>query len=206
MNIQGAMQVTTATPSDIESTVGCLAAAFSDDPITGFLLQAGPGYRERLMRFVSLLIKARIALRMPVLVAQESATVHGAAMGNSANPPAWPSKLETEWNSLELAVPGFTDRAALYDQIAEKGKPAVPHYYLGMIGTDLRGLGIGTQLLKSFCSLSAADPLSAGVYLETASPSNVQFYQRNGFEVTGQGSLGSATLWCMFLRHGLTRP
>lgn len=103
-----------------------------------------------------------------------------------------------------MIVPGFNDRAAIYDQIAEKSKPSAPHYYLGMIGvnTAMHGLGIGTRLLKSFCDLSAADPLSAGVYLETANPSNVRFYERNGFEVTGQGSLGSGTLWCMFLRHG----
>lgn len=198
------MQITTATPSDIERVVGCVAAAFAEDPITGFLLQPGPGYRERLTRFVHLLVRARIALRMPVLVAQNTADIHGVAMGNTTDPPPWPSDLEEEWSGLDAAVPGFNDRAALYDQIAEKGKPSVPHYYLGMIGTDtaVQGVGIGTRLLKSFCELSAADPLSAGVYLETANPSNVRFYERRGFDVTGQGSLGTGTLWCMFLRHG----
>ena len=198
------MQITTATSSDVERIVGCLAAAFAEDPITGFLLQSGPHYRERLTRFISLLTRARIALRMPVLAARDAANIHGAVMGNTADPPPWPGDLEAEWSHLETAVPGFNDRAALYDQIAEDSKPSVPHYYLGMIGMDtpMQGLGVGTQLLKSFCDLSAADPLSAGVYLETANPSNVGFYERKGFEVTGQGSLGTRTLWCMFLRHG----
>jgi len=40
-----------------------------------------------------------------------------------------------------------------------------------------------------------------GVYLETANPLNVRFYERVGFEVTGRGRLGTGTLWCMFLRH-----
>lgn len=201
------MQITAASPSDIERIVACVTIAFAEDPITGFLLQTGPGYRERLTRFVELLLRARFALRMPVLVAQDTARILGAAMGNTADPPPWPSELEEEWAALDRAIPGFTDRAALYDQVAEKSKPAVPHYYLGMIGMDtaMRGLGIGTQLLKSFCDLSAADQRSAGVYLETANPSNVRFYERNGFEVTGQGSLGTGTLWCMFLRHGSRR-
>jgi GNAT superfamily N-acetyltransferase len=155
-------------------------------------------------QFFSLLMAARIALNMPVLVARDTGSIHGAAMGNTAAPPSWPSDLEEEWDRLELVTPGFNDRAALYDEIAEKGRPTAPHYYLGVIGTNpaMHGRGIGTQLLKSFCDLSASDPLSGGVYLETANPPNVRFYERAGFAVTGQGSLGSATLWCMFLRHG----
>ena len=197
------MQVNAATPSDIEQAIGCLATAFAADPITGFLLQAGPNYRERLTRFFSLLMRARIALGMPVLVARGNAGVQGAAMGNATAPPPWPSDLEEEWDHLARAIPGFKDRAALYDGIAESSKPPVPHYYLGVIGMDpsVSGRGIGTQLLTSFCDLSASDRLSSGVYLETANPSNVRFYERAGFAVTGRGNLGAATLWCMFLRH-----
>jgi ribosomal protein S18 acetylase RimI-like enzyme len=92
---------------------------------------------------------------------------------------------------------------ARYDEIAERGIPAVPHYYLGVIGIDpaKHGLGIGSKLLTSFCDLSASDELSGGVYLETANPANVRFYERAGFEVTSQGGLGSASVWCMFQRH-----
>src|SRR6185312_6816073 len=63
---------------------------------------------------------------------------------------------------IEKAIPGLTDRMAIYDEVATKFKPPVPHYYLGVIGTDptLQGSGIGTQLLKSFCEVSASDPLS----------------------------------------------
>jgi ribosomal protein S18 acetylase RimI-like enzyme len=198
------MQIIAATPSDIAQAVDCLAAAFAEDPITGFLLQTGSNYRERLTRFFSLLVRARIELGMPVLVARATASIHGAAMGNITAPPPWPSELEEEWGRLEMAIPGFNDRAALYDEIAERGKPPASHYYLGVIGMDptMHGLGIGTRLLRSFCDLSASDPLSRGVHLETANPSNVRFYERAGFAVTGQGSLNSATLWCMFLSHG----
>jgi ribosomal protein S18 acetylase RimI-like enzyme len=198
------MRITAAAPPDVEQTVGCLAAAFAEDPITEFLLQTDPNYRERLTRFFSLLMKARIALGMPVLVVRGTASIHGASMGNTTAPPPWPSDLEEEWGRLEMDIPGFNDRAALYDEIAKGSKPPVPHYYLGVIGMDptMHGLGIGTRLLKSFCDLSASDRLSSGVYLETANPSNVRFYERAGFAVTGRGNLGSTTLWCMFLSHG----
>ena len=197
------MQITPAAPSDLEPAVTCLAAAFAEDPITGFLLQSGPYYRERVTRFFSLLMRARTALSMPVLVARGAASVHGAAMGYTTARPVWPRDVTEDWDRFESATPGLTDRMALYDEIAEKYKPPAPHYYLGVIGIDptMHGLGLGTRLLKSFCDLSAGDPLSSGVYLETANPSNVRFYERAGFVENGRGSLGEATLWCMFLPH-----
>ena len=93
---------------------------------------------------------------------------------------------------------------AVYEAITAKGEPAAPHYYLGVIGVepDSHGLGIGAQLLKSFCDLSASDSPSSGVYLETAKALNVRFYERAGFVETARGSLGAATLWCMYLPHG----
>jgi ribosomal protein S18 acetylase RimI-like enzyme len=198
------MKITTAAPSDLDEAVGCLAAAFAQDPITGFLLQTGPGYRERVTQFFSLLMRARIALKMPVFVARSNAGIHGAAMGYTTVRPAWPRDLTEDWDRFEKATPGLTDRIAVYDKIAAKGKPPAPHYYLGVIGIDpnLHGFGIGTQLLKSFCDLSANDRLSCGVYLETAKASNLGFYERAGFAETGRGILGSATLWCMYLPHG----
>ena len=197
------MQISAAASSEVEQAVKCLVAAFAEDPITGFLLQTGPNYAARLAGFFSLLMRARIALGMPVLLARGSASVHGAVMGNTAAPPLWPDHLEEEWRHLDAANPGFNDRAELYDRISEGCKPTVPHYYLGVVGVDpgMHGLGIGAQLLRSFCELSAADRVSDGVYLETANPANVSFYERAGFAVAGKGSLGSATLWCMFLSH-----
>lgn len=197
------MQIAPAAPSDLEPAVTCLAEAFAEDPITGFLLQAGPGYRDRVTQFFSLLMRARIALGMPVLVASDGTRVHGATMGYTTARPVWPSAVTADWDRFENATPGLTDRMARYDEIADQYKPSAPHYYLGVIGVDpaMHGLGLGTRLLQSFCDLSAGDPLSSGVYLETANPSNVRFYERAGFAETGRGSLGGATLWCMFLAH-----
>jgi ribosomal protein S18 acetylase RimI-like enzyme len=195
------MKITTASPSDIDEAVGCLATAFAQDPITGFLLQTSQGYRERVTQFFSILMRARIDLKMPVFVARGAHGIGGASMGYSTVRSEWPAGLTEEWDHFEKAIPGVTDRMAIYDEVANKFKPSAPHYYLGVIGTDpaLQGSGIRTQLLKSFCEISASDPLSSGVYLETAQASNLRFYERAGFEETGRGNLGEATLWCMYL-------
>ena len=197
------MKITAASPSDVDEAVGRLAMAFAHDPITGFLLQTSPGYRERVTQFFSLLMRARVALEMPVLVARGARGIEGATMGYTTAPPDWPAGLTEEWASFEKAIPGLPDRMAIYDEVATQFKPQAPHYYLGVIGTDpaSQGSGIGSQLLKSFCELSASDPLSSGVYLETAQESNLRFYERGGFMETGRGNLGDATLWCMYLPH-----
>lgn len=198
------MQIASATSAEIEQIADCLVAAFAEDPITGFLLGSGSGYPDRLRRFFSLLVRARISLGSPVLVARSAGVVHGAAMGNATSAPSWPGDLEEEWNDLESVAPGFNDRAEIYEAVAKRFKPSMPHFYLGVIGTSpsMQGLGIGRQLLRAFGDLSASDGHSGGVYLETANPLNVRFYEQAGFAVTGQGAIGAQTLWCMFLRHG----
>ena len=125
-------------------------------------------------------------------------------MGYATAHPAWPKDLTEEWDRFESAIPELTERMAIYDETAAKGKPPAPHYYLGVIGVhpDMHGRGVGTQLLRSFCDLSRSDPLSCGVYLETAQESNLRFYERAGFAETGRGRLGRATLWCMYLPQG----
>lgn len=198
------MIIRRAITPDLEPSLDCLVRAFAEDPITGFLLERGPGYPERLRRFFSLLMRARIAIGAPVLVAQGHAGIVGATMGYATTHAKWPADIAEEWDCFEAEVAGVVERMAVYDGIAEIGKPSTPHYYLGVIGSDpaMHGSGVGTKLLQAFCRLSAEDGASLGVYLETANPSNVRFYERAGFEEVARGTMGSATLWCMFHRDG----
>lgn len=99
----GNLHITAATSSDTQRAVACLVTAFAQDPITGFLLQTGPDYQERVAQFFSLLMSALVALNMPVLVAPDTVSICGAAMGNTTESPPWSAVHEEEWKMLETA-------------------------------------------------------------------------------------------------------
>jgi len=69
-----------------------------------------------------------------------------------------------------------------------------PHWYLMAIGTSpaLQGTGLGSALLE----LGTSQANAAGIpcYLETATESNVSYYSKRGFEVTGQADVFGFTL------------
>jgi len=64
--------------------------------------------------------------------------------------------------------------------------PEEPHWYLGVIGSDptVRGGGFGQALMRS--RLDRVDAEHAPAYLESSNPDNVAYYQRFGFDVTGE--------------------
>jgi predicted N-acetyltransferase YhbS len=76
----------------------------------------------------------------------------------------------------------------------------VPHWYLAAIGSDpmVRGKGFGQVLMES--RLDRVDAEHAPAYLESTKHENIAYYQRFGFEVTGEIVLpeGGPTMWPMW--------
>ena len=72
-----------------------------------------------------------------------------------------------------------------------------PHWYLMAIGTSpsRQSTGLGSALL----GLGTAQADAAGIpcYLETGTESNVAYYSKRGFEVTGQANVLGFTLYGM---------
>lgn len=75
-----------------------------------------------------------------------------------------------------------------------------PHWYLMAIGTrpDLQGTGLGSALIE--LGTSPADAAGVPCYLETATASNIAYYSKRGFEITGQANVLGFTL------SGMLRP
>jgi GNAT superfamily N-acetyltransferase len=198
------VHIVQATPSDAASVAACLTEAFAADPLMTYFFGDNPAGRDpSVTRFFSLLLRVRIAMRMPALLAREGDRLVGGAMGYTTERPDWPTAFEREWEAFESTAPQISERFSAYQSIADAALPPEPHYYLGVIGVapQTRGTGAGGALLRAFCQLSADDPLSSGVYLETANPANLGFYARHGFVSRGSGPLGRGSLWCLFHAH-----
>jgi GNAT superfamily N-acetyltransferase len=91
--------------------------------------------------------------------------------------------------AMRGAVAPAMFRAMKLQSIWGEHDPDEPHWHLGPVGVlpDFQGRGIGTQLLEAFSDFVDRQRLAA--YLETDRPENVAFYERFGFQITGQVSI-----------------
>lgn len=81
----------------------------------------------------------------------------------------------------------------------EAEHPHDPHYYLPAIGVDPRwqGQGHGTALLEPVLERCDRERLPA--YLESTNPRNLPLYERHGFQVTQEVTVGdSPPYWRMW--------
>lgn len=78
--------------------------------------------------------------------------------------------------------------------------PKYPHWYLPWFGVDaaLQGKGLGGQLIEACLRVVDASHLPA--YLETPNPRTISFYERHGFEVTGEAQAGACPAVVSMLR------
>ncbi|OGN96999.1 MAG: hypothetical protein A2Z71_07475 [Chloroflexi bacterium RBG_13_50_21] len=80
----------------------------------------------------------------------------------------------------------------------DKMHPVEPHYYLEYLGVEpeQQGKGLGSVILQHL--IDKADEERVGCYLENASPRNVPFYQRFGFQVISEKEIISIPAWFMW--------
>ena len=76
--------------------------------------------------------------------------------------------------------------------------PLEPHWHLGPLAVEpeLRGRGIGTTMLHTFCTV--VDSTCANAFLETDKIENVRLYQRFGFRVMESAKVLGILNWFMF--------
>jgi GNAT superfamily N-acetyltransferase len=196
------VSLSAASEADVAAATRCAASAFAADPLMHYFFGGSAmGVQAATIRFFTLLMRARLALGMPAIVARREGGVVGVAMGYDTAPPEWPEAYTREWERFEGELPGVEERFDAYGRVADRFRPETPHYYLGVLGVDpgLKGKGLGRTLLEAYCARSAGDARSSGVYLETGSAESLAFYLRNGFVVRGEEDLGGGTpLWCVF--------
>ncbi len=174
------------------------ARAFADDPVWAWMC------RNRMRRFASLASPFFTAETRNHLAAGTVWTVPGADAGALWAPPgAWrstvPDLARLAPGALRLFGPHLPRSLSALASV-DRVHPREPHWYLALLGTDPdhQGRGLGSAVLAPV--LAVCDAEGTGAYLESSKESNLGFYARHGFEVTGTVRLGRGgpSMWTMW--------
>ncbi len=190
------------TRSDIPALSQALAEAFDDDPVMCWILPDAARRPAGLTRMFTSEIRYHHLAGGGAELAQSDA---GVAVGGALwDPPGrWKQSRLNSWLSLPsvaFALGRYLRVGAEVSQALESAHPTEPHWYLATIGTSSagRGGGYGKALMNS--RLSRCDAEGAPAYLESSKEANIPYYERFGFEVTGEIVIpnGGPTLWKMW--------
>jgi GNAT superfamily N-acetyltransferase len=193
-----APEVVVATAADRAGVAEALADAFFDDPVMSWILPDEDSRSPRLARLFG------VQLRGHYLPLGTTWTTPDHAGASLWAPPGHavtaPTTLLRHLPDLLRALGRHTVRAVRTLDHVERLHPKEPHWYLGVLGTRTRsqGKGVGSALLTPV--LERCDVEAIPAYLESSKHSNIAFYRRHGFEVTGEIPLpfGGPTVWPMW--------
>jgi ribosomal protein S18 acetylase RimI-like enzyme len=168
-----------ATPEDVPALAHALARSFDDDPVAVFSQPRASSRRRQLAFFYR--GRLETVLREEMVFCDDER--RGAAMWmphDRFQPPL------REQVRLIRIVSRNTPWALVGFARMEKHHPHEPHYYLGTLGVspEAQGQGLGSALLTPM--LERCDREGVSAYLESSKKSNIAFYGRHGFRVTGE--------------------
>lgn len=177
------IDVSAVNEGDVDELSALLSRAFHDDPVWTWM-QPDPTRRTRLF---AAMIRHHHFAGGGMHVARRGAAIGAAALWDPPN--RWEHKPFEQLRaapSLLRALGVRLPRALRLDSAAQAAHPEEPHWYLAVIGSDptVRGGGFGQALMSG--GLSRCDAEHAPAYLESSKPENVPYYERFGFEVTGE--------------------
>jgi ribosomal protein S18 acetylase RimI-like enzyme len=191
-------KVEVAGPGDLAAVADALQDAFWNDPVMAWILRQESSRARRLAGLFSVQLKGHY---LPMGTVWTTPDRTGAALwappGQAILPPA---TIVRYLPDLLRALGRYTVRALRSLNRVESLHPKEPHWYLGVLGTRTaaQGKGIGSALLAPV--LERCDEEGVPAYLESSKHSNIAFYRRHGFELTGEISLpsGGPTVWPMW--------
>jgi ribosomal protein S18 acetylase RimI-like enzyme len=187
-----------ATKRDLSAAGHSLAAAFDDDPVWRWLV----GDRRSFSWRTGQLMRSITAMHLGT----DSVWISPGAGAVGVWAP--PRRYRTTTSQFVAVAHRFVPAAGVsgmkrFSAIGalDNLHPAEPHWYLAVLGTDpaQQGRGLGSAVMAP--ALARADAEATGCYLESSKESNIAFYRRHGFEVTGTHDLDGGhgpRLWLMW--------
>ncbi|MGE2723911.1 GNAT family N-acetyltransferase [Mycolicibacterium pulveris] len=187
--------------TDIRPLARTLGRAFYDDPVMKWMLSDDTRRTNGLARMFATMTRHHFLAGGGVEVALGADGIGAAALWDP--PGRWKQSPLEELRmmpSFLLAMGAAAGRGRQISELMRQHHPKEPHWYLGVIGSDptVRGGGFGRALMQS--RLDRVDAEHAPAYLESSNPDNIPYYQRFGFEVTGEITLpdGGPKMWPMW--------
>ncbi|HTZ13583.1 MAG TPA: GNAT family N-acetyltransferase [Mycobacterium sp.] len=193
-----------AQKADISGLSQALGRAFYDDPVSIWIMPDDKSRVAHLRKFFATVTRHHHLAGGGAEVATDGSTIGAAALWDP--PGRWKQSAREQAMMLPSFLLGFGFRLATGRKLGEllgqmkQHHPEEPHWYLAVLGSDtiVRGKGYGHALMRS--RLDRVDAEHAPAYLESSKFENIAYYQRFGFEVTGELVMpdGGPTLWPMW--------
>jgi GNAT superfamily N-acetyltransferase len=193
-----------ALKADIGELSRALGRAFYDDPVSMWIMPNDKARAAHQRKFFAAVTRHHHLAGGGVEVAGDGSTIGAAALWDP--PGRWKQSTREQLMMLPSFIFGFGPQLSTGRRLGDlfarmkRGHPEEPHWYLAVIGSDpsVRGKGYGQALMRS--RLDRVDAEHAPAYLESSKADNVPYYERFGFEVTGEIVIpdGGPTLWPMW--------
>jgi len=194
------IDVRPARRSDVPALARALGRAFYDDPVMTWL-QPDAGRRSAaLAGFFGAMTRYHFLAEAGAEVATAESGIGAAALWDP--PGRWHHSSREQVAMVPAVIRAFRGHLGAgraRTEAMQAVHPEEPHWYLAIIGSDptVRGSGCGHALMRS--RLDRCDAEHAPAYLESSNPDNIPYYNRFGFEVTGEIVMpGGPTLWPMW--------
>ena len=195
------IDVTAARRAEVKALSRVLGRAFLDDPVMQWMMPDDARRAKALPRIFAAMTRHHFLAGDAVELARRDGGLGAAALWDP--PGRWQTTTREDLAMLPtflLAMRGESKRGMEVSELMKRHHPEEPHWYLAVIGSDpdVRGAGFGQALMAS--RLDRCDAEGAPAYLESTKESNVPYYLRFGFEVTGELVVpgGGPTMWQMW--------
>jgi GNAT superfamily N-acetyltransferase len=193
-----------ARKADVTELSHALGRAFYDDPVSMWIMPDDQARAADQRKFFAAVTRHHHLAGGGVEVAADGSGIGAAALWDP--PGRWKQSTLEQLMLLPAFVFGFGPQLSLGRRMGalfarmKQSHPEEPHWYLAVIGSDpsVRGKGYGQALMNS--RLDRVDAEHAPAYLESSKADNVPYYERFGFQVTGEIVIpdGGPTLWPMW--------
>ena len=194
------IDVRPARRSDVPALARALGRAFYDDPVMTWMQPDAGRRAAALAGFFGAMTRYHFLSGGGAEVATAESGIGAAALWDP--PGRWHHSSREQVAMLPAVIRAFRGHLGAGRALTEAMQavhPEEPHWYLAIIGSDptVRGSGCGHALMRS--RLDRCDAEHAPAYLESSNPDNIGYYNRFGFEVTGEIVMPDGpTLWPMW--------